>query len=800
MSNGWPLSNTEVRDLNNHIQNRFQRELVDLLAELKRELAHQGKKFIGLEDLILFLQRKGVGLSPDLIQWATRQRALDWNVPRINGPIPTRRLFEFLESLAQEVPQDNRVSLDDLVRALQAFGETLPRSPVPLIPVDPEWNEWLNELRQVQVIQGQTENLSRLLEHLGLRRLEHPLVGRDEELTKLERLLEDGSVLIVGPSGVGKTFLVRALASRLWRQRKVRVARVAAYRLEAGSGIVGVFERRVEAICQFARKHKVILFIDEFDTVIGTGVAMGRPQSLADYLLQEMDQGLRLIACLTDEGLKQLERHRQAKPLLRRFSLLRLEPVTPQESLRAFINAIGDRPVEAERWGQCSWQKIGPCLRDTIDLGQLRERLWEAFQIFPSDRAMLQRSKDDEWVIIDDEDIYILKRERSENGEELLAVYWSPISALLKLGKKLLPWLPQPAKGLRWIKLAKQSCEAEGRSLTTATLAEVIAEDLGVPYYIVHAILSNKRPVNPDELRRLLERHVVGQDEALAQVVKGVDVLLSPAVQEQRRKRTPYRPLGVLLFHGPSGVGKTLTAKLLAEHLFGPGSLLLIDMTVHRSLSGYYKLLGNPATGDRGELTVALGRKPCCVILFDEFEKAPELLHIFLPILYEGRIVSELGEEVYFSNALIILATNAEIRTKSTPIGFVPTPQPGPDPSEYPFMPYLMGRIDYVIPFRPLTAEDLKEIVRRRMESFNKEQGRLRYGLTVALTPRAIERLVQIAKARDKASGGSGAREIDRAWEEHVLHQIDVFREQNPNFRGQLIIDFQGESFRVSPG
>ena len=732
----WPLSEEEIQSLNRLLNQYFDQDVIRLIERAVRRARQKNKAFVGFEDLVLELQEdlelwerpwpQEVGLPREaVLRWAQAQDRVRWETPsaRLQTPVPSRRLARVLEEVAARAAnRGGRAGFAEIVQEYlrnNVLVEELyqERVLIPFAPPDPEWEAWLAELRAVRTISHDPpEDLSGLLEHLGVKPLAHQAVGREEELHDLSQALEATSVLLVGPARVGKTFLVEELARRLWRGQRRRIARVVTYRLEAGAGIVGVFEARVKALFDFAIRHNVILFIDEFDAVIGTGVALGRPQGFATYLLEGIDRGLRVIASLTPQGFEILKIHQQGNALLGRFAIRHVREIPREELPRAF-------------------------------------------------RAALPRNDLDDVIIRD----------------------------VLELGDRFLRWQPQPAKGIRWLKIAAQRL-SRGASLTREALADVVARELNVPYHIVRAALDRRRLVEPDRLKELLRQEVVGQDEAIEIIVETVAFHCDPIGDAVlRSERSPFRPRAVFLFFGPPGTGKTLTAKLLAESLFGKDALIKFSMTTYRGPDGRIRLLGSPF-GRRGELATKVGEKPCCVLLFDEFDKAPEQFDLFLPILYDGEVTGQ-GEIVYFSDAIIVLTTNLEPREPITI-----TPECRRDQllslrRAFPSLPEpLLDRIDCVVEFKPLTMEHLEEIVARQIARMNDRVLQPSFGIRCSLDEAAKRRLAERAYHE-----GTGAREVERVIMDNVLAKIADFRARNPRFQGTVRVIYEDDEFQLIP-
>lgn len=731
MDDEWPWSDEGIQRINSCLRRSFDSEVLDLINRAVARAMQKKKAFVGVEDLVLSLtEEEKMNWPADapplevVLEYAREQENLRWNVS-LEKPVPSWRLGKVLQELGEKAEREGRK-----VTYQELFMFVLRDSPVweewqhrgvrsPFAPPDLEWEEWLRELRSVQTIAGQSsEDLSSIVEHLGIRPAKHPALGREQELEELRSALNASSVLVVGPSRVGKTFLIEELARRLWRKERRRVARIALYRLEAGSGIVGVFEKRIEAIFGFALKHNVILFLDEFEAALGTGVAWGRPQGFATYLLQEIDRGVRLIASLTEENYNHLRTHRQAKALLGRFTVFRLKEVKREDLPLIFKSAIRGHPIDD-----------------------------------------------------------------------------SAISAVLELGDRFLRWQPQPAKGLRWLALAAERLPP-GAPVSKEAVVQAVGRELNVPYYIVKNTLDKKGLVDKERLKKLLTRNVQGQDSAIKTVVDAIDLYCSPVGEQVVREQNPFRPRVTFLFVGPPGTGKTLLAKTLAEHVFGKDALIQFDMGNIRGMDGRRRLLGDlPNAGSyRGELAMQLEEKPCSVVLFDEFHHAPEHFELLLPILHEGRVTTNQGEIVYFSDAIIILTANIKRKSIIEVSAEVNTAEINNIKEAYAHvLPLpLLDRIDRVVEFKELTLDDLESLIEHKIARLNERILRF-FGIECIIDQSARHALAQLV------SQGVGAREVDRVLEEHVVKGINDLLSREAEFRGTVWVTFVKGGFQFIP-
>jgi ATP-dependent Clp protease ATP-binding subunit ClpC len=593
-----------------------------------------------------------------------------------------------------------------------------------------------------------------------------PVIGRQNEIERVIQVLSrrtKNNPVLLGEAGVGKTAIVEGLAQmivegnvpELLRDKRIVVLDLAM--MVAGTKYRGQFEERIKAVMNEVRRARnVILFIDELHTLVGAGGAEGAIDA-SNVLKPALARGeIQCIGATTlDEYRKYIEKD---GALERRFQQIIVNPPTKQETIE-ILRGLRDR-YEAHHRVQITDKAIeaavelsdryitGRCLPDkaidVIDEAGARVRLKAMTR--PPDLKEL------------DEEIERLNQEKeaavAEQDFEKAAQLRDQADKLKKRKEALLR---------EW---RERSREVDG-IVDEEVVAEVVSKMTGVPL----KRLSDEETTRLLRMEEELSKRVVSQKEAIAAIARAV-----------RRSRSglkdPKRPIGCFIFAGPTGVGKTLLAKRLAEFMFGDeNALVQIDMSEYMEKHNVSRLIGAPpgyvGYEEGGQLTEKIRRRPYSVILLDEIEKAhPDVWNMLLQIMEEGRLTDSFGRTVDFKNTILIMTTNAgaEQITNRNPLGFgkkdIETTYEKMKETlkqalEAHFRPEFLNRLDDIIVFRPLTREDLQQIVDIELDKVYKRLAEK--GLKLQLTPEAREFLI------DKGySPEFGARPLRRAIEHLV--------------------------------
>jgi ATP-dependent Clp protease ATP-binding subunit ClpC len=593
-----------------------------------------------------------------------------------------------------------------------------------------------------------------------------PVIGRANEIERLLVVLcrrYKNNPVLLGEAGVGKTAIVEGLAQRivsndvpeLLAEKRIVVLDLAM--MVAGTKYRGQFEERIKAVMNEVRRARnVILFIDELHTLVGAGGAEGAIDA-SNVLKPALSRGeIQCIGATTlDEYRKYIEKD---GALERRFQQIIVEAPTRDETY-LILKGLRDR-YEAHHRVQITDEALGAAVElsmryipsrvlpdkaiDVIDEAGARVRL----------RAM---TKPTELTTLE-ENIKKLSLEKDESVRN------ADYERAADLRDKAISMAAEKEKIERnW---HDRRNEIDG-VVDEEIIAEVVSKMTGVPL----TRLEKEEAQRLLELETELHKRVISQQEAISAVARSV-----------RRSRSglkdPNRPMGSFIFIGPSGVGKTLLAKSLAEFMFGSEeALMTIDMSEYMEKHNVSRLIGAPpgyvGYEEGGQLTERIRRRPYAVVLLDEIEKAhPDVFNMLLQIMEEGRLTDSFGRHVDFRNTVLIMTSNigADKITHQSTFGFekrdesmnydkMRTMLKGE--LENHFRPEFLNRVDEVVVFHKLNHQDLTRIVDLELEKVFKRLSD--HGLTLELSDEAKEWLLE--KGTDEKFG---ARPLRRAIEQHV--------------------------------
>ena len=588
-----------------------------------------------------------------------------------------------------------------------------------------------------------------------------PVIGREREIERVIQVLcrrTKNNPVLLGEAGVGKTAIVEGLAQAIVNQevpdllhdRRLVVLDLAM--MVAGTKYRGQFEERIKAVMNEVRRaQNLILFIDELHTLVGAGGAEGAIDA-SNVLKPALARGeIQCIGATTfDEYRKYIEKD---AALARRFQAITVDPPNQEQTVQILKGLrdryeqhhrvqITDAAVEAavELSGRYITGRVQPDKSiDVIDEAGARVRLKTMTK--PPNLAELEGEI---------ERLSVAKDEAVKDADYEKAAELRDQAEQLRRKKE--------QTQQEWREKAKEV----GGVVDEEVIAEVVSKMTGVPL----TRLEREEAERLLQLEKELHKKVVSQDEAIARISKAI-----------RRARAglkdPKRPMGSFIFVGPSGVGKTLLSKALADFMFGDEDALIhLDMSDYMEKHNVSRLVGAPpgyvGYEEGGQLTERVRRRPYAVVLFDEIEKAhPDVFNMLLQIMEEGRLVDSFGRNVDFRNTVIIMTSNigADLIKGGAGFGFAKRDENTnydqiksvlDKEVERHFRPEFLNRLDDVIVFRPLTKENLEVIVNYETEKLvmrMREQG-----WTLELDQKAKDFLIEKGYNPDY-----GARPLRRA-------------------------------------
>ncbi|MEW5692122.1 MAG: ATP-dependent Clp protease ATP-binding subunit [Candidatus Hydrogenedentota bacterium] len=557
---------------------------------------------------------------------------------------------------------------------------------------------------------------SRDLTQLGRNGNLDPVIGRQKEIERVIQILSrrtKNNPVLIGEPGVGKTAIVEGLAQRIIEgsiphilaDRRVVALDLAA--IVAGTKYRGEFEERLKKILtELKRERNVIIFIDEIHTLVGAGAAEGAIDA-ANILKPALARGE--IQCIGATTLDEYRKHVERDTALeRRFQTVMVDEPGVNETIE-ILKGLRDK-YEAHHRVKYTDDALKAAARLSHRYIQDRHLPDKAIDVIDEagSRARLLNT------VLPDSIKEMQKEIEKINAEKNQAVNNQEFEAAARLRDKEKQMRDDlELKKKEWF----ESKSKEEVILTQEQIEEVIAKWTGIPVDKL-AEEESKRLLKMEEE---LSKEIIGQREVIE--------ALSKALRRSRSgMKDPRRPVGTFLFLGPTGVGKTEMARVLAEFIFGDiDSLIRLDMSEFMERHTVSRLVGSPpgyvGYEEGGKLTEAVRRKPYSVVLFDEIEKAhPDVFNILLQVMDDGRLTDNLGHTVDFRNTIIILTSNigGRLLSKGSTLGFGPGDKQRDfekmketvlEEAKRLFNPEFINRLDDIIVFRQLSKEELKLIV-----------------------------------------------------------------------------------------
>src|SRR5499427_1610957 len=732
--------------------NNFTPRAQQVLALARKEADRFNHNYVGTEHLLLGLIKLGQGVAVNVLQ----KMGLDLETVRMEvekqvgsgpetkmvGNVPyTPRVKKVLALAGKEAKALNHsyVGTEHILLGLLREGEGVAARVLKSLELDIERtrNEILKELdpnftppesdqesgepTKKDVKTPALRAFGRDLTDLAKKGELDPVIGRRNEIERVIQVLcrrTKNNPVLIGEAGVGKTAIAEGLAQEiasgnvpeLLRDKRVITLDLAL--MVAGTKYRGQFEERIKAVMDEIRRSKnVILFIDELHTIVGAGSAEGAMDA-SNIIKPALSRGeLQCVGATTlNEYRKYIEKD---AALERRFQTIKVDAPTVDEAIQILK---GLRPkYEAHHKAKLTDEALDAAVR--LSDRYLTGRFLPDKAIDVMDEAgararinAMTRPPDVKEIEKDIEAIRLQKEAaiKAQDFEKAASLRDKEKQTKEKLDSILAKW--------------RQEREEKEVLVTGDDMMHIISKVTGVPLQRMEQAETEKLLKMEEELKG----KVIGQDEAVTAISKAL-----------RRSRAdlkdPRRPIGSFIFLGPTGVGKTFLAQKLAEFMFGDrDALIQIDMSEYMEKFTASRLIGSPpgyvGYEEGGQLSEAVRRRPYSVVLFDEIEKAhPDVMHLLLQILEEGKITDSLGRKIDFRNTIIIMTSNvgAELLKKQTTMGFG-APMEGHDydsmrekildETKRVFKPEFLNRLDEIIVFHSLTKENLLQIVDLEVE------------------------------------------------------------------------------------
>ncbi len=625
-----------------------------------------------------------------------------------------------------------------------------------------------------------------------------PIVGREKEIERLAQILsrrKKNNPILIGEPGVGKSAIAEGLALRI-NEKKVsrvlfdkRVVTLDLASIVAGTKYRGQFEERMKAILnELSRNPNIILFIDEIHTIVGAGGATGSLDA-ANMLKPALARGE--IQCIGATTLDEYRQHIEKDGALeRRFQKVMVEPTTIEETVE-ILNNIREKYEEHHNVFYTP-EAVEACVKLTeryISDRHLPDKAIDALDEAGS-RVHISNIVVPETILKIENNIDEVK----ENKIKAVKAQNFELAASFRDKEKELLDELDSAKS-KWEEELLQHRE----SVDAEKVAEVVAMMTGIPVQRV----AQAEGFRLLKMGKELNGSVIGQDTAIEKIVK--------AIQRNRAGlKDPNRPIGSFVFLGPTGVGKTHLAKVLAKYLFDTtDALIRIDMSEYMEKFSVSRLVGAPpgyvGYEEGGQLTEKVRRRPYAVVLLDEIEKAhPDVFNLLLQVLDEGRLTDSLGRKVDFKNTIIIMTSNIgtrELKDFGRGVGF--TPKSSISDRDHTkgviekalkkaFAPEFINRIDDVIIFNNLEKEDIHKIIDIELKGlYSRVEG---LGYTLELTDKAKDFIA--TKGYDVQYG---ARPLKRAIQKYLEDEMAEVIIQASVSEGDIIkVDYDDKEEKIT--
>ena len=591
-----------------------------------------------------------------------------------------------------------------------------------------------------------------------------PVIGRDDEIVRVIEILNrrtKNNPVLIGEPGVGKTAVVEGLAQKIvdgdvpHKLQGKQVIRLDVVSLVQGTGIRGQFEERMQKLMEEIRKREdIILFIDEIHEIVGAGSAGDGNMDAGNILKPALARGeLQLVGATTLNEYRIIEKD---AALERRMQPVKVDEPTVEET----ITILKGIQKKYEDYHHVQYTDAAIEAAATLSNRYIQDRFLPDKAIDLLDEAGSKMNLTLNFVdpkVIDQRLIEAenLKSQATREEDFEKAAYFRDQIAKYKEMQK------------------KKVTDQDTPIISEKTIEHIIEQKTNIPV----GDLKEKEQSQLIHLAEDLKSHVIGQDDAVDKIAKAI-----------RRNRvglgTPNRPIGSFLFVGPTGVGKTELSKQLAIELFGSAdSMIRFDMSEYMEKHSVAKLVGAPpgyvGYDEAGQLTEKVRRNPYSLILLDEVEKAhPDVMHMFLQVLDDGRLTDGQGRTVSFKDAIIIMTSNAGTGKAEASVGFGAARE-GRTNSVLGelgnfFSPEFMNRFDGIIEFKALSKDNLLQIVELMLADVNKRLSSNNIHLDV--TEKVKEKLVDLGY-----DPKMGARPLRRTIQDYIEDAITDYYLENPS-------------------
>ncbi|MEI6748735.1 MAG: ATP-dependent Clp protease ATP-binding subunit [Bacteroidota bacterium] len=833
---------------------KFSQRVKDVLAYSREEALRLGNEYIGVEHLLLGIIREGEGMAIQILKYlgvdlpevrktvenaiasfTHREKEVD-NLPLVkqaeralkltyleaklfnNDLIGTEHLLLAIlkdeENLVSRTFMKYGIDYDTVkeeVKSIISNGQSGlsskdPKDEMPggMQDDDPDDGSkgYGSNLKKTSDPKSRTpvlDNFGRDLTKAAEENRLDPIVGREKELERISQILsrrKKNNPILIGEPGVGKSAIAEGLALRIV-QRKVsralfnkRIFTLDLASLVAGTKYRGQFEERMKAVLNELEKNRdIILFIDEIHTIVGAGNASGSLDA-SNMFKPALARGE--IQCI---GATTLDEYRQYiekdGALERRFQKIIVDPTSPEETTE-ILNNIKEK-YEDHHLVKYTPDAIEACVYLTnryITDRYLPDKAIDALDEAGARVHITNLHVPIEIINIEN----LIEDVRQKKLKAISSQKFEEAAKFRDNERKLQGELD--AEKQRW----EDESKVHREEVTAENVAEVVAMMTGVP---VQRIAQNEsdRLLNMEEQ---LAGTVVGQTEAIRKVVKAI-----------RRNRAglkdPNKPIGTFIFLGPTGVGKTHLAKVLAKYLFdSEESLIRIDMSEYMEKFAVSRLVGAPpgyvGYEEGGQLTEKVRRRPYSIVLLDEIEKAhPDIFHILLQVLDDGQLTDSLGRRVDFKNTIVIMTSNIgsrELKDFGSGVGFNTSAKQSSWSSnsqsvienalKKSFAPEFLNRIDDIVIFESLEREAIHKIIDIELSNLFKRVEKMGYKLDIS--EKAKDFIVE--KGWDAQFG---ARPLKRAIQKYVEDTLaeEIIR-ANLKEGDSLMIDFDQEAYQIT--